>query len=57
MLKYYTLEEISELIKIPIETIRQYLRSGKLVGSKIGRHWRVSEEQLKTFMEGNSNQK
>lgn len=47
----YTLEEVEKIIKIPVITLRIYLKSGKLRGSKIGKHWRVTEEQLKTFMD------
>ena len=51
----YTLVEVEEIIKIPQFTLRKYLKEGKLKGSKIGKHWRVTEEDLKKFLEENSN--
>lgn len=56
-LDVYTLEELSEKIKIPVETLRKYLRTGKLKGAKIGKHWRVTDEQLKEFLDENTTYK
>lgn len=50
----YTLDEVSEILKIPLETLRKYLRRGQLKGVKIGRHWRVTKDQLKKFVEENT---
>ena len=50
MQNVYTLQEIEQLIKIPVVTLRTYLRDGKLKGLKIGRHWRITEEQLEEFL-------
>jgi len=47
----YTPEEVAEMLKIQTETIRRYLRTGKLKGAKFGKHWRVSEKQLQDFFE------
>lgn len=50
-MEVYTLEEVSQKIKIPIPTLRKYLKSGKLQGAKIGKHWRITDEQLKQFVD------
>ncbi len=50
-MEFYTLEELSEKIKIPVITLRKYLKAGKLEGVKIGKHWRITDEQLKEFIE------
>lgn len=47
----YTLDEISELLKTTKRTLYKYLKDGKLPASKIGREWRVTEEQLQAFLD------
>lgn len=47
----YTLDEVSELLKVTKRTLYKYLSEGKLPASKVGREWRVTEEQIKEFME------
>lgn len=46
----YTPEEVADILKINPHTVRQYLRDDKLKGFKIGRSWRVKEEDLKEFI-------
>lgn len=53
-MEIYTVEEVSEKIKIPVETLRKYLRNGKLKGAKIGKHWRITDEQLKEFIDAHT---
>ena len=47
----YTPNELSEILKIDVETIRRFLREDKIKGVKIGHHWRVKESDLKDFIE------
>jgi excisionase family DNA binding protein len=54
MLDIYTLKEVADKIKIPIVTLRKYLKDGTLTGVKIGKHWRITEEQLKDFISKNT---
>ena len=49
--KFYTSKEIAEILKLSNYTIGDYIRSGKLKAIKFGRVWRVSENQLKQFLE------
>jgi excisionase family DNA binding protein len=46
----YTLKEISELLKIPESTLRNYIRQGKLQSLKFGRHHRVTKSHLEAFV-------
>lgn len=41
-----TIEQAAEMLHLNPQVVRQYLREGKLHGRKIGRHWRVAEEDL-----------
>lgn len=47
--KVYTVEEVAKILKFTEKTIRDMLASGRLKGSKVGRQWRISEDQLKEF--------
>lgn len=52
---FYTVEEIAEILKLDAETIRRYLVKGDLKGSKIGRSWRVTQEDLEEFIKERMN--
>ena len=49
--KYYTVEQISEMLNIHPKTIQRYIREGKLRAGKIGKSWRVTGHDLSVFME------
>ena len=49
--KYYTVEQISQLLKIHPKTLQRYIREGKLRASKVGKSWRISGHDLSIFME------
>lgn len=52
--KFYSVDEIAEMLKIHPKTIQRYIREGKLKASKVGKSWRVSGHDLSTFTEGSS---
>lgn len=49
-LKVYTIDEIAELLHITRRTLYTYLKTGKLKAIKVGKYWRVTEENLKDFL-------
>lgn len=51
MIKYYTVEQIAELLTIHPKTIQRYIREGKLRAAKVGKSWRVTERDLRAFTE------
>jgi len=51
-LKVYTLDEVAEVLKLKKVTLYNYVRSGKLLAAKFGRDYRVTEEDLRAFIEG-----
>lgn len=50
MSRILTIEQASEVLQMNPQVVREYLRKGKLPGSKIGRHWRLIEEDLQAYM-------
>jgi excisionase family DNA binding protein len=49
--KVYTPEGAAEALMVSPKTIREWLRTGKLKGVKIGRLWRVRESDLQEFLQ------
>ncbi len=54
-LKFYTTNEIAELLKMNIQVIARKLKHGELAGYKIGKDWRVKESDLTEWLEKHSN--
>ena len=50
MLKYLTVTEVADLIRVHPETVRVYLKKGKIKGLKLDRAWRISENALSHFL-------
>lgn len=50
--KLYTVEEVAEMASVTGRTIRNYLKSGKLVGRKIGGQWRFPESEVQRLLTG-----
>ena len=49
MSKYYTCEEIAERYKIKTLTVWGWIRKKKLPAVKIGREYRIRQEDIDTF--------
>ena len=50
--KLYTVEEVADLASVTGRTIRNYLKSGRLVGRKIGGQWRFPENEVNRLLTG-----
>lgn len=48
--EFYTVEQISTLLKVHWQTVLNYIKSGKLTAVKLGKGYRVSGESLKDFL-------
>lgn len=54
-LKLYSLTEIEPILGVSHRTLLTYVKEGKLKGAKkIGGKWKISEEKLKEFINGES---
>jgi len=48
----YSVKELEKILPITPLTIREYIRKGKIKGSKIGKSWFVKKQDLEAFLEG-----
>ena len=48
--KFYTLKEVSVLIKTPVPYLRKLIKEHKLKGKFIGRQYIIDEKDLKLFI-------
>lgn len=46
----YTLEEVSEILKIAVVTLRDYLKKNKINGKKIGKRWYIDSQEIERFL-------
>ena len=51
--KLYTLKAVAEAFGVSELTIGRWLREGKLIGTKIGKGWRVTESDLQRYIDEN----
>jgi excisionase family DNA binding protein len=49
--KYYTVKEVSTLLKLHEETIRRAIRAGRLESIKFGKDYRIKHEDFIRFLE------
>lgn len=51
-IKVYTLDEVADILKVTKRTIYNYLKAGTLPAVKMGKSYRVTEENLREFIGG-----
>ena len=49
--KYYSPQEVAEILSVSRATIMRRIRSGELQSVRIGRQYRVSDEDLQCWIE------
>lgn len=52
--KYYTPQEIADMLGVTIQTIRKYLRNGLVYSKFLGKRY-ITEQSLKDYMNGKTN--
>ena len=50
MIKMYSIDEVASMLGVNRNTVRRMLIRGELKGLKVGRLWRIKEEDLKEFL-------
>jgi excisionase family DNA binding protein len=50
--RWFTVSEVADILKVHEETVRQWLRAGRLEGVSLSRRagWRVAESDLNRFL-------
>ena len=56
-LRFFTSQELAEILKMNAQVIARKLQAGEIEGYKLGKDWRVSEAQLMEFLERHSNKR
>ncbi len=49
-MKVYTVKELSDLLKVKPSTVRSWVNQGKLKGVKLGKLWRIPEEEVQRIL-------
>lgn len=50
--RVYTLSELEPILGVTHRTLLRYITDGKLKGVKIGGRWKVSQDNLRAFING-----
>lgn len=53
--KFYTVKEVADMLRVSQMTIVRELDRGNLKGVRVAKNWRISEENLKNYLERNDN--
>ncbi len=53
----YSLKEAAERVKVHEDTLLKQIKLGKLIARQIGRSYRITEENLRIYLNGSSNVK
>lgn len=48
--RFYSAEEVAEYLHIGAQTVRAWLRDGKVKAVKFGRSWRIADDELKRIV-------
>ena len=49
-IKVYTLDEVADIMQVTKRTLYNYIKAGTLKAVKVGKYWRVSEDNLQAFI-------
>jgi hypothetical protein len=53
-IKLYEVEDLVKMLKLSRVSVQAYLRTGRMKGVKIGKRWHVTDENLKSFLSGDT---
>ncbi len=48
--QYYTIEEVSKMLKVAYLTVYRWIQSGRLTSKKAGKQYRIRKEDLENFI-------
>ena len=50
-IKFYTVQEVAEALNVTPQTVRSWIKRGRLQGKRIGRPILITDSNLKDFLE------
>ena len=56
-IKAYDVQEIAKLFDMTPQSIRRFLREGRIKGRQVGTRWYVTEEAIRDYLMGVDNDK
>jgi excisionase family DNA binding protein len=48
--RFYTAEDLADYIKVSPQTVRAWIRDGKLKAVKFGRSWRIADDEVQRIV-------
>ena len=48
---FLTPQEVSELLRVSVYTVRRWIKEGTLPAYKVGRGWRIHESEMNAWLE------
>ena len=52
MIKVYNVAELSDILRLTPQSVRRFIKEGRIRAQKVGTRWLVTEEALRLFLEG-----
>jgi excisionase family DNA binding protein len=52
--KFYTVEEVADILRVSTATVRNLIASGELAATQVGRQYRISQESLDDYIRRHS---
>ncbi|MCL6443776.1 MAG: helix-turn-helix domain-containing protein [Alicyclobacillus sp.] len=49
--KFYTPQEVAQILRLNVNTIYEYIRMGKLPAARFGNRYRITEQDVQQFVE------
>lgn len=56
-IKAYDVQEIAKMFDMTPQSIRKFIREGRIKGRKVGTRWYVTEEAIREYLLGIDNEK
>lgn len=52
MIKVYNVAELSDVLRLTPQSVRRFIKEGRIRARKVGTRWLVTEDALRLFLEG-----
>jgi len=50
---FYTTDEVADLLKISAKTVREMIKDKRLQAVRVGKEYRITEDQIRQYVEKN----